>query len=47
MQKDSMTMQQNVNENLKIWLIGIEANEVDKSYLIAKGEMEKKITFDF
>ncbi|MFR8002075.1 MAG: hypothetical protein ACLU62_04060 [Hydrogeniiclostridium sp.] len=47
MQKDSMTMQQNVNENLKIWLIGIEANEVDESYLIAKGEMEKKITFDF
>lgn len=47
MERDSMTMQQILNKSGKVWLIGIEADEVDTSYLIAEGDMEKEIIFDF
>ena len=47
MDTSSMTYTERPQENLKVWLIGIEASERDNSYLIAEGEIEKEIVFDF
>jgi hypothetical protein len=44
---DFMTFKDSPSDNLNVWVIGIEDDEKNHSYLIGGGEMIKEIVFDF